>query len=254
MKKILGFFLLAFLLASAGFLLAGCSRNTDCQDKNDNAALAGNADPKTFSAGGSLIRELGEEPATLNPVIATDVYEGIVNGGIYETLIRRDNETLEFQPLLAKSWEVSEDRLSYIFHLRKDVKWHDGTPFTADDVVFSYDSVRNPKVLAAHLQSYYQDVKSYTKIDSHTVRCEYGKPYFRAFEFCGGIPIVPKHVFGKGDFNTNPAGRSPVGTGPYVFEHWETGREIRVKRNPGLLGRARVARRSSLQDSARSHR
>ena len=68
-----------------------------------------------------------------------------MNGGIYETLIRRDNETLEFKPLLAKSWEVSEDRLSYIFHLRKDVKWHDGTPFTADDVVFSYDSVRNPK-------------------------------------------------------------------------------------------------------------
>ena len=236
MKKILRLFVLAFLIASAGFLLAGCSRNTDCQDKNDNAALAGNADPGTFSAGGSLIRELGEEPATLNPVIATDVYEGIINGGIYETLIRRDNETLEFKPLLAKSWEVSEDRLSYIFHLRKDVKWHDGTPFTADDVVFSYDSVRNPKVLAAHLQSYYQDVKSYTKIDSHTVRCEYGKPYFRAFEFCGGIPIVPKHVFGKGDFNTNPAGRSPVGTGPYVFEHWETGREIVVKRNPDYWG------------------
>ena len=97
MKKILRLFVLAFLIASAGFLLAGCSRNTDCQDKNDNAALAGNADPGTFSAGGSLIRELGEEPATLNPVIATDVYEGIINGGIYETLIRRDNETLEFQ-------------------------------------------------------------------------------------------------------------------------------------------------------------
>ena len=94
--------MLAFLLASAALLPAGCSRSTDCQDKNDNSSLTGNADPKTFSAGGSLIRELGEEPATLNPVIATDVYEGIVNGGIYETLIRRDNETLEFEPLLAK--------------------------------------------------------------------------------------------------------------------------------------------------------
>ena len=208
------------------------SRSTDCQSENDNASLVGNADPKAFSAGDSLIRELGEEPATLNPVIATDVYEGIVNGGIYERLIRRDNETLEFEPLLASSWEVSEDRLSYTFHLRKDVKWHDGTPFTADDVVFSYESIRNPKVAAAHLQSYYQDVKSYTKIDSHTVRCEYGKPYFRAFEFCGGIPVVPKHIFVKGDFNMNPAGRKPVGTGPYVFEHWETGREIRVRRNP----------------------
>ena len=79
---------------------------------------------------------------------------------------------------------------------------------------FSYESIRNPKVAAAHLQSYYQDVKSYTKIDSHTVRCEYEKPYFRAFEFCGGIPIVPKHIFGKGDFNTNPCRQKTRRDGP----------------------------------------
>ena len=181
MSKFLRLFVFALLVASAGFFSAGCSRSTDCQDKNDNSSLVGNADPNSFSAGGSLIRELGEEPATLNPVIATDVYEGIVNGGIYETLIRRNNETLEFEPLLASSWKVSEDGLSYTFHLRKDVKWHDGTPFTADDVVFSYESIRNPKVAAAHLQSYYQDLKSYTKIDSHTVRCEYGKTLLPRF-------------------------------------------------------------------------
>jgi len=236
MNKLLSSFVLVFLVASMGLLPSGCTRTADCQDKNDNALLKANVKQKPFSTGGSLITELGEEPATLNPVIATDVYEGIVNSGIYETLIRRNNQTLEFEPLLASSWEVSKDRLSYTFYLRKDVKWHDGTPFTADDVVFSYSSIRNPKVAAAHLQSYYQDVKSYTKIDSHTVRCEYARPYFRAFEFCGGIPIVPKHLFNKGDFNTNPAGRKPVGTGPYIFEHWETGREIRVKRNPDYWG------------------
>ena len=128
--------------------------------------------------------------------------------------MRRDNETLEFEPLLAKSWEVSEDRLSYIFHLRKDVRWHDGTPFYRDDVVFSYDSVRNPKVLAAHLQSYYQDVKSYTKIDSHTVRCEYGKPYFRAFEFCGGIPVVRNTCSGKEISTPTPPAEATWGQGP----------------------------------------
>ena len=115
MEKFLRLFALALLVASVGFFSTGCSRSTDCQDKNDNASLVGNADPKAFSAGGSLIRELGEEPATLNPVIATDVYEGIVNGGIYETLIRRNNETLEFEPLLASSWKVSETGFPILF-------------------------------------------------------------------------------------------------------------------------------------------
>ncbi|MYF47470.1 MAG: hypothetical protein F4214_00550 [Candidatus Dadabacteria bacterium] len=73
MNQLLRFFVLAFLVVSSGFLLAACSRSTDCQNENDNASLVGNADPKAFSAGDSLIRELGEEPATLNPVIAPDV-------------------------------------------------------------------------------------------------------------------------------------------------------------------------------------
>ncbi len=243
-----------FLVAAVTFLLTGCGQSSEGRDKisseqtaskdkdgcraeNDNSFLLKRSTNKEkFVVGGTLIRELGSEPATLNPVIATDVYEGVVNGGIYETLIKRNNETLEFEPLLAESWEISKDNLSYTFHLRKGVKWHDGKPFTADDVVFSYESIKNPKVAAAHIQSYYQDVKSYSKIDAYTVKCEYSKPYFRAFEFCGGIPVVAKHLFEKGDFNKNPVGRNPVGTGPYVFEKWETGSEIRVKRNPNYWG------------------
>ena len=76
MNKPLRLFVLAFLLASVALLPAGCTRSTDCQSENDNSSLVGNADPKTFTAGDSLIRELGEEPGNLNPVIATDVYEG----------------------------------------------------------------------------------------------------------------------------------------------------------------------------------
>lgn len=235
MKKFPRLFASGLLVLCAALAPAGCAE-AQCQDKDDNASFSAPGKPDGSALGGTLIRELGAEPATLNPVTATDVYEGIVNGGIYETLSRRNNRTLEFEPLLASSWEISKDRLSYVFHLRKDVKWHDGTPFTADDVVFSYNAIKDPKVAAAHLQGYYKDVRSYTKIDSHTVRCEYSKPYFLAFEFCSGIPIVAKHVFEKGDFNKNPAGRKPVGTGPYVFESWETGREITVRKNPGYWG------------------
>ncbi len=237
MKSCSRFFLLAFLVSFIGFVLTGCARDpANCQDENDNALLVGSSTGEVFEQGGVLIRTLGAEPANLNPITATDVYENIINAGVYEALIERDNETLGFRPLLASSWEVSKDGLSYTFNLRKDVKWHDGVAFTADDVVFSYNSIKNPKVAAAHLRVYYQDVKSYTKIDSHTVRCEYAKPYFLALEYCGGIPIVAKHLFEKGDFNSNPAGRNPVGTGPYVFEKWETGTEIKVKKNPSYWG------------------
>lgn len=235
MKKFPRLFASGLAVSFSLLALAGCAAS-QCQDRNDNASFSGPPEAGASEAGGTLVREIGAEPATLNPVTATDVYEGIVNGGIHETLSRRNNRTLEFEPLLARSWEVSRDRLSYTFHLRKDVKWHDGTPFTADDVVFSYNAVKDPGVAAAHLQSYYKDVRSYVKVDSHTVRCEYSKPYFLAFEFCSGIPVVAKHVFEKGDFNGNPAGRKPVGTGPYVFERWETGREITVRRNPDYWG------------------
>jgi peptide/nickel transport system substrate-binding protein len=185
-----------------------------------------------------LIYNLGAEPGTLNPITATDAYESIVNSGkIYETLVKRDNKTLEIVPLLAESWEVSEDKLTFTFHLRRGVKWHDGYPFTAHDVVFSYEKIMDPEVDAPHLRAYYKDIRSIEAIDDYTVRCSYSKPYFLALEFCGGIPIVPKHVFEKGDFNTNPAGRAPIGTGPYRFVKWNTGEEIILDRNEDYWGK-----------------
>lgn len=184
-----------------------------------------------------LIYHLSAEPATLNPITATDAYESRVNSGnIYETLIERNNETLELEPLLAQSWEISEDKLTYTFKLREDVKWQDGEPFTSQDVVFSYETIMNPKVDAPQLRAYYQEIRDVEAIDDYTVKFTYARPYFLALEFCGGMPIVPKHIFEQGDFNTNPAGRDPVGTGPYKFLKWTTGREIVIEKNPDYWG------------------
>ncbi len=74
-------------------------------------------------------------------------------------------------------------------------------------------------------------------MNEHTVKFTYARPYFLALEFCGGIPIVPKHIFEKGDFNTNPAGRAPVGTGPYRFVKWTTGREVVLEKNNDYWGK-----------------
>lgn len=215
-------------------ILLSCGSEGTGQNENNTA----DSSTRTESSNGDwLIYHLGAEPATLNPVTATDASESTINSGkIYETLLERDNETLKLTPLLAESWEISDDKLKFRFKLREDVKWHDGEPFTSRDVVFSYNAIMDPKVDSPHLKSYYQEILDVKAIDKYTVEFTYARPYFLALEFCGGMPIVPGHIFGEGDFNTNPAGRKPVGTGPYRFVEWDTGSEIVLERNDDYWG------------------
>ena len=202
----------------------------------------------------TLIDHMGGEPDVLNPILGQDVYESRVDNFIFDYLIVRDNKTLEFVPKIAWRWEVSDDHLEYIFHLRKDVTWHDGSALTADDVLFSYDRIRDPKVNAAHLRNYYQDIKALEKLDAHTVKFTYARPYFRALEFIGGMPILPRHLYGSADnqlkifsenswvkqlvkdeaydFNAAAINRHPVGSGPYVFKKWASGAAIVLEANP----------------------
>ncbi len=233
-------FTLAVVFVLGAVLAAGCRSGGEGAAQGEGGVEG--ASPAAVAAeepvdGDWLIYNLSAEPATLNPITATDVYESRVNGGnVYETLLTRDNETLELKPLLATSWEISDDKLRYTFHLRRGVKWHDGVPFTARDVEFSFRMIKDPRVDAPHLRNYYKDVTSVRAVDDYTVVFTYARPYFLALEFCGGMPIVPKHVFEKGDFNTNPAGRHPIGTGPYRFVKWKTGQEIVLERNPDYWG------------------
>jgi len=195
------------------------------------------SDTRTPADGDWFINHLSAEPATLNPITATDAYASDVNDYVYESLLKRDEKTLELVPVLAESWEISEDHLTYTFHLKKNIRWHDGHPFTAKDILFSFERIRDPKVDAAHLLSYYQDIQNLEAPDDYTIRYHYRIPYFRALEFCGGIPIVPAHLFKEtDDFNQHPIGRRPVGTGPYRFLHWDTGKEIVLVRNEEYWG------------------
>lgn len=185
-----------------------------------------------------LIVHLNAEPATLNPITSTDVYASRINDYVYESLLKRDEKTMELVPVLAERWEISNDHLTYTFYLKKNLQWHDGYPFTGRDVVFSYERIMDPMVDAAHLRNYYQDIKKVELLDEYTVHFTYRQPYFRALEFCGGIPIVPVHLFKKDDdFNSHTIGRRPIGTGPYRFEKWDTGKEIVLTRNDDYWGR-----------------
>jgi len=188
-----------------------------------------------------LIRRLQAEPGTLNPIVASDAYESRVNygmsGQVYETLVYRNPRTLKFDPLLAESWEESPDHLIHTFHLRKGVKWHNGQPFTTADILYSYERIMDPRVQAAHLRSYFKNLKKVAILDDITMQFTFSKPDYLSFESIGGMPIVAKSVFDDGqDFNTHPAGRAPVGTGPYRFKRWKTGQEIVIERDPNYWG------------------
>lgn len=184
-----------------------------------------------------LVSQLSGEPATLNPITSTDAYSGEIQRFVYESLIKRDPQSMEMVPALAERWTVSGDHLTYTFYLKKNIRWQDGKPFTAKDVRFSFDRINDPKVDAPHLRNYYQDIEKLDVVDDYTVRFHYRVPYFQALQFCGQIPIVPAHLFKEGeDFNQHPIGRNPVGTGPYKFLRWETGKEIVLVRDDNYWG------------------
>ena len=184
-----------------------------------------------------LVWHLGAEPDLLNPILSTDAYASRIESLLYDTLLERDNETLAWKPKMAERWTISPDGRQLTFRLRPGIRWQDGAPVTADDIVYSFRQIMNPKVDAPHLRVYYKDLAKVEKLDARTVRFTYAYPYFLALEFCGGIPILPKHLFDNGeDFNTHPLNRAPVGNGPYRFVAWETGKRILLARSDTYWG------------------
>lgn len=184
-----------------------------------------------------LVRHISADPSSLNPIVSTDAYASEVLEYVYESLLERDYKTLELKPKIAERWEISPNHLSYTFYLRDDVKWHDGKPLTVDDVIYTFDRIRDPKVDAAHARNYFKDVTSVEKVGKNAVRFEYSRPYFRALEICGGMKIIPKHLFDNGeDFNTHSLNRKPIGTGPYKFKEWITGSRIVIEQNEDYWG------------------
>jgi len=211
------------------------TENRSAPDSSISAAEINDSSPER---GDWLVQRLQAEPGTLNPIVATDYYESLVNSYIHETLITRDYRNPElWKPILAESWEESPDHLVYTFHLRRGIQWHNGAPFTAADVLYSYQVIMDPKTDCPHIRGYYQDVEKLEALDDYTIRFTFSKPFYLAFEMAGGITIVCKAAFDDGkDFNTHPMGRSPVGTGPYRFKEWKTGQEIVLERHPDYWG------------------
>ena len=178
------------------------------------------------------------------PNITSDGASHDVGSLIYTGLVRRDKD-LNLIPNLAESWELSKDCLTLTFRLRKDAKWHDGHPFTAEDVRFTYETMIHPKTPTAYKEDFLA-VKSVEVLDPYTVRIGYPQPYAQAVE-TWGIWTLPKHLLEPyvkdGRLREAPQNRSPVGNGPYRFVEWKSGEKVVVVANPDYFdGRPHLSR------------
>jgi peptide/nickel transport system substrate-binding protein len=188
-----------------------------------------------------MVMSLRAEPATLNPVTRRDVYgDWVTRRNVFEPLLDFNYDDLRLEPILAESWDVSDDGLEVTFHLRGDIYFSDGVPVTADDVIFTYNAIIDPNVDAAQLANYYIDVDRAVKIDDRTVKFIMKKPYYKILEYIGltDAGVVPKHIYQYDDpVEFNKRRSEPVGSGPYVFEKWDVGSQIVFRRNENYWGK-----------------
>lgn len=207
---------------------------------------------ETGKPGGTLTYSTISGPKTFNLAISTETSSSEILDYVFEGLVETSWLTAEVEPSLAERWESSEDGLVWTFFLRKDVKWADGAPFSADDVVFTFSKIiYNDDIPASArpgLTIRYLDAATRTwkkgqvkaeKIGPHTVRFTLPvpfAPFLRSME----TSIYPRHILERhvddGTFtSTWDVGTEPadiIGTGPFTIERYDVGERIVLKRNP----------------------
>ncbi len=203
------------------FIMTACTTNEQPSGMEDPV-------DKKPAFGDTFIEGSIGDASTLLPILASDSASSEINGLVYSGLVRYDGE-LKVVGELAESWEISEDNLTITFHLRKGVKWHDGTPFTSADVLFTYQLYIDPETPTAYAESYLQ-VKKAEAPDDYTFRVTYDQPYAPAL-MSWGFSVLPKHLLEGKKITTSALARQPVGTGPYRFVEWQSGEKIVLEAN-----------------------
>ena len=173
--------------------------------------------------------------------VTTDASSHEAAGYVFNGLVRYD-KNLKLEGELAESWEISPDGKRITFHLRKGVKWHDGAPFTSDDVMFTYRRMIDPRTPTAYGEDFKQ-VQRAAAPDPHTFVVEYARPFAPALA-SWGMHVLPKHLLEKyPDISKSPLNKKPVGTGPYRFVEWKTGEKVVFDVSPDYFeGKPYIAR------------
>jgi peptide/nickel transport system substrate-binding protein len=246
--------------------LFGCGDNTEVKVRETQSPAAV-TDPGKPVTGDWLVLHESSDPEQLNPLTYNDSVSSDVLGFIFESLLTRDPQTLEFKPLLAEARpEISPDKLVYTFKIRKDVHFQDGRPLTGEDVLFSVKAIKCPFVNAPFLRVYFNSLIDAELVDPFTIRFTTKEPYFLNESVLGGIVLIPRHYYDpenllRGisvrEFSGDPAklpveaqkfgeqfnrnySRNPMGSGPYQFHLWKTGRDVELVRDAQYWGNGKA--------------
>jgi peptide/nickel transport system substrate-binding protein len=205
----------------------------------------GGGSPATETAparGGQIVASIRGEPRTFNRYVARDQASELLSLLLQARLVRINRSSFELEPWLAERWESSADGRTHTLHLRPGLTWSDGTPLTAEDVLFSLRAAYDPKVesvLAGSLVAGGQPLRAAAP-DTQTVVFTFAAPSGPGIRLLDGLPILPKHklepALAAGTFatawNTSTPPADIVGAGPFVLREYQPGQRVVLDRNP----------------------
>lgn len=224
--------LVVVLLLSMILVLAGCSSNNETSG-------TGKKDSET-----KFVYGINGDPGNSVNVITTSDRFGLMEVKTIYSPLYMYNGKGNVKYFLATSMTPSKDLLSYTAKLRKGVKWHDGKPFTADDVVFTYNQMLNESAGGWARSQLVFDNKpvKVEKIDKYTVKFTLPKVSIGAEEALGNIFIMPKHVYeGEKNIANSKKNAQPVGTGPYKLSNYKAGESVTFEKNKDyFLGEPKI--------------
>ena len=212
--------------------------------QGDGTAPTGSGPVANESArrGGQVVASIRSQPQSFNRLLARDLTTELVSILLQGRLVRINKATFDVEPWLAEKWESSPDGLTHTFHLRPNLKWSDGAPFSSADVVFSLEAALDPRVesvAASNMMVGGQPIRALAP-DAHTVVFTFAGPFGPGVRLFDGLPIVPKHklgaAFAAGTLKEQWGPATPpaeiVGMGPFVLREFVPGQRLVLDRNP----------------------
>ncbi len=235
----------AALVGASALTLAACSggsgsgsttaatTTTASQGSGTTTAAASTQSSGDASDLSNTLVYAGEGTDSINPILDT---HGELTTIVFDGLLKLDANGKPVEGL-AESYEFDEGSNKYTFKLRSGVKWHDGEEFNADDVVYTYDTIKKDETLSASATSNYEDISEIKKVDDSTVEItlsEYNAPMLTYFT----LGILPEHLYKGQDLSTTELNQAPVGTGKYKFVSWDAdGGMITFEKNEDYYGK-----------------
>ncbi|GAA1696458.1 ABC transporter substrate-binding protein [Microbacterium sediminicola] len=177
------------------------------------------------------IEAIQDDPVSMNPAIASSPTVQRLGEAMLDPLVGITSDFVIF-PSLAQEWEWSDDARMLTLHLAEGVTWHDGEPFTSADVVFNFEEIMPLQTYAPAMLAVIDSVEA---TDDHTVVLELNGEYGPFMQTLALQYMLPKHIYEGTDPTTNPANMAPIGTGPMMFDHFSSGEEVVLVKNPNYF-------------------